>query len=205
MCILCVSQKKEKKDQLIYQNIAIRWIPYWSGSYTDDVNYIIMTRTKWTLDTVSRNSAKHLLWTKTIYATYSNPDLTAVRKQKPGINNLSLSKKEKCLQDSENMMQLVSLQPLCVPNTRQHKNCVCLYARVCVPSIHIATLYLANWYFCSGTWKGKLYNQGLGIHRHRHPHSSWNNYYVVEGVYISRGGEQQCAMSTTLLCSVCWF
>lgn len=35
--------------------------------------------------------------------------------------------------------------------------------------------------------------------------TSWNNYYVGEGVYVSRRGEQQSAMSTTQLCSVCWF
>lgn len=150
---------------------------------------------------------------------------TAVWKQQPGINNLSLSRKEKtsaglivqhdatCFCSSECILfelcgsHMISVCMLmCVRPWHYNKVCVLTPLWVCIiTAMHIGTLYLAHWYFCSGIWKGKLYNQSLGIHWHGHPQTSWNNYYVGEGVYISRGGEQQSAMSTTLLCCVCWF
>lgn len=147
---------------------------------------------------------------------------TAVWKQQPGIHNLSRSRKEKMsaglvvqrdatcfcssacilfeLRGSHMTRRVCVCTLMCVCQWEYNKVCACVCVLtplwVCViPAIHIGIFLLRH-----------MEREALqSIHWLGHPQTSWNNYYVGEGVYISRGGQQHSTMSTTVLCCVCWF
>lgn len=147
--------------------------------HMDDGNFSVTTCDKDKEDT--RRRAEEPWKTSHMLCMQSQQHETAVWKQQPGINNLSVSGKEEmsaglialrdatCFCSSERGLRwpyIIRRVRVCLIIIK----CVCRHPWVHIrPAIHAATLYLEHWYFCSVTRKGKLYDQDLGIHRHEHP------------------------------------